>query len=189
MNNHWLSPAEAVTLVQDHIGGSIGRATNTLKLARASGEVRVRSADPDPVLLIADDGIVGMDLRAGPQIFHGIDADGKLASRNLAQQPRKGETISEDDLLDWLNRKHGPSAAYAVPSRQASTQEIRAAMFSIANDPANDRPNVKDLAKLTKARLLAAGAIVSENQVIRLADAPEFKALRRPPGKTKRSGG
>lgn len=185
MSERWLSPDEAVALVRGRIGGSIGLATSTLKLARKSGEVRVTAP---PVLLIADDGVVGMDLRPGAQNKGGVTADGKPTFYDL-EPARPQISINEEDLLDWLTRNHGPAATNAPPMRQASTQEIRSAMFSIANDPANDRPNVKQLAKLVVAHLRAAGTIVSENQVVTLADAPEFKVLRRAPGKTKRSGG
>jgi hypothetical protein len=186
MSERWLSPDEAVAFVRAHTGGSIGLATNTLKLARASGEVRITT--PPPVLFIADDGIVDMNMRPGAQLKTGITAEGKPTFYDLALPPAQ-ILISEDDLLDWLNRNPEPAAPNAARMRPASTHEIRTAMFSIANDPANDRPNVKQLAKLVVSRLRAAAAIVSENQVIELADAPEFKALRRPPGKTKRSGG
>lgn len=161
MSERWLNTAEAEAAVLKHISGSVGRAQAVLRAATKSGEVRMQRP-----LVLNDDGVVGA---------RAIVIGEKL--------------VNEDDLLDWLQRNQGPVAINAVPVRSASTQEIRSAMFSIANDPANDRPNVKRLAKLVVAQLRQAGAIASENQVITLADAEEFKALRRPPGKTKRSGG
>ena len=60
MSEQWLTFADAIEVVRQHIGCTIGRAEATLRAARASGEVRFQNPD-NPVRLLADDGIV--DLR------------------------------------------------------------------------------------------------------------------------------
>jgi hypothetical protein len=103
MTKQWLTFNEAVEIVKARLGSSVGRAESVTNAARASGEVRFY--DPAfPVLLIADDGLVGMDLRPGAQRKAGISADGKqIVHETLASQ--SACQISSDDLLDWLNRQ------------------------------------------------------------------------------------
>jgi len=188
MTERWITTDEAIAAIQAHVAGSVGYASSQLQKARASGEVRWRNLNQ--VLLIADDGVVGRNLRPG-KLFYGVDSDGAPVSRHAnAGTGQTSDEFNEADLLDWLNRNPGPlAAAGEKPLRHASVHEIRVEIFKVANDPANDRPNVKKLAKLVVPRLRHAGLVASENQVISIADEPEFKALRRPPGKTKRSGG
>jgi len=69
-----------------------------IRAAKASGEVRTECTR-DPVLLTADDGIVGMDLRPGAMNKGALIADGKPLVGTLH--------FSKDDLLDWLDR-NGP---------------------------------------------------------------------------------
>ena len=71
--------------------------------------------------------------------------------------------------------------------RSASTKEIREEIFNVARDPANDRPNVKQLPKLVIPRLRELGLKASENRIIEIAGEDQFKKLRRQPGKTKTS--
>jgi hypothetical protein len=76
--SEWLSPSEAAALIQRHVGGSIGRSEALAKAAIASGEVRCKPL----ILLTADDGIIGMDLRPGAM-----------------------ELANTADLFDWLDRR------------------------------------------------------------------------------------
>jgi hypothetical protein len=81
MTERWLTFDEAAAAVRDRIGGSVGRSHAILKAAISSGEVRDENPS-DPVLLMADDGILG--------VVHGA----------IKRRP-----ISEDDLIDWLGRQ------------------------------------------------------------------------------------
>jgi hypothetical protein len=110
MSERWLTTDEAISAIQAHVAGSPGFASGLLKKARASGEVRWRNLDP--VLLLADDGIVGMNLRHGAQRKHGVTADGEPVAYTFASSPgANGDKINEVDLLDWLTREKGPSRA------------------------------------------------------------------------------
>jgi hypothetical protein len=93
----WLTTSEASNLIQTRLQTTPGRSEAILRAARASGEVRKL---PGPVLLLADDGLVGMDLGTRKV---GIDVDGKPVVHNLRPDV---DRISELDLLDWLDRTH-----------------------------------------------------------------------------------
>lgn len=85
MNERWLTISGAEAAVRGHISGSIGRSQAILKDATASGQVRTQEP-----LVLNDDGVVGM-------------RDRVIGER----------LINEDDLLDWLRRRHGASRAGA----------------------------------------------------------------------------
>src|SRR5690349_16460493 len=95
-DERWLTPEEATAVVRNRVRGSIGLSERILKDARLSGEVRVRAAER-PVLLTTDDGIIDFNLRPGA-----LNAGGGPNGRYKLES----ETISEDDLLDWLGRNH-----------------------------------------------------------------------------------
>jgi hypothetical protein len=102
----WLSFQEAVDLFREQLGCSIGLAQSLVRKAHDSGEVRTRHAADhakDPVVLLNDDGVVGMDMRPGALIKCG---DGKLLVRD--DRPLEARRISKDDLVDWLNRNVKP---------------------------------------------------------------------------------
>jgi hypothetical protein len=102
MSEQWLTFREAVEIVRAHLGASIGRSEAVMNEARASGQVRFQNP-ADPVLLMADDGLVGMDMRPGAQDKAGVTADGRsiIHRTSSANMPQ----ISMDDLLDWLGRQ------------------------------------------------------------------------------------
>ena len=93
MAEEWLTAEQAIAAIRKHIGGSEGLAMATLKRARASGEVRAEAGRV--VLLMADDGLMGMSLRPGSK------------STYDAPQPR----LNADDLADWLQRNFELAAA------------------------------------------------------------------------------
>ncbi|QDW38968.1 hypothetical protein FFI89_018540 [Bradyrhizobium sp. KBS0727] len=112
-NSDWLTFAEAVEIVRVRLGASPGRSEAVTNAARASGEVRFQNP-ADPILLMADDGVVGMDMRPGAQNKGGVTADGKpiihsTASTNPFQ-------ISREDLLDWLDRNFPQAKSAAAPN-------------------------------------------------------------------------
>jgi hypothetical protein len=75
-------------LVRGHLDASIGRSEAVARAAIASGEVRLNETP----LLMADDGLVGMDMRHSASLY------------------------SKNDLLDWLERNH-PRATSAPPKQ------------------------------------------------------------------------
>jgi hypothetical protein len=108
----WITFEEAVEIVRVCLGASIGRSGAVMKTARASGEVRFQNP-ADPVLLLADDGLVGMNLR---QDKAGVTADGRsiihrTSSANMSR-------ISKDDLLDWLGRQPFEKKQAVPPARR-----------------------------------------------------------------------
>jgi hypothetical protein len=126
MSEQWLTFREAVEIVRKHLGASIGRSEALLNAARASSEVRFQNP-AYPVLLLADDGLVGMSLRLrlGAMKKGGVTADGKpiihsTASTNPFQ-------ISKDDLLDWLSRHHTEAARKPKPTARKQIKRSRVA--------------------------------------------------------------
>ncbi|WP_143035618.1 hypothetical protein [Bradyrhizobium sp. Rc2d] len=117
-DDRWLTPEQAATLIRQRVGGSVGRSQGILGAARSSGEVRSR-ASADPVLLMADDGVVGMDMRPGAQNKGGVNSDGKPVVHHLSADA-SGARISEDDLLDWLARNHAAGAAITTVAPELS---------------------------------------------------------------------
>jgi hypothetical protein len=111
-NEEWLTFEDTTELVRAHLGASIGRAQAVTNEARASGEVRFQNLDY-PVLLMADDGLVGMDMRPGAQEKSGVTVDGKAIIHKIQTGTFQ---ISKNDLLDWLERNH-PRATSAPPKQ------------------------------------------------------------------------
>jgi hypothetical protein len=110
MSETWLSFREAVALVRDRIGASIGYAEALVMRARKSGEgVRIKRA---PVLLGADDGLTNFNFKA---ILAGA-ADGM-------NDPPGG--MSEADLLDWLRRNVPKNGKGGDPSKRKRVQPMR----------------------------------------------------------------
>jgi len=97
----WLAREQAVTIIRERVGGSVGRSQKILQDARAAGEVRFR-ADPGPVLLTKDDGILGFSMKPGSLISDGLRDQAAI------------NQISSEDLLDWLDRNH-PQLQTAPP--------------------------------------------------------------------------
>lgn len=88
MADIWITFDDALNIVRTTRGGSIGWAEALVRAALKSAEVRTKQPQ---VLLTADDGVVGMDLRPGAQI------------------ERAAARISKDDFVDWLDR-NAPAA-------------------------------------------------------------------------------
>jgi hypothetical protein len=133
MSEQWITFEEAVDIVRAHLGASIGRSQAMTNAARASGEVRFQNL-ADPVLLLADDGLVGMSLRPGSMNCSGVTADGRsiihrATSANMSQ-------VSKDDLLDWLSRQQFPDqkpdskpAVRRTPPEQARALKAMKAIY------------------------------------------------------------
>ena len=109
----WLSFQQAVQVAIHHGGISIGRAEHLVRSAKASGEVRIKKYY-DPVLLTAEDGIVGMDLRPGAMK---VTADGKELLRGIDQ-------LDGDDLRDWLRRHLSPAFPKRKGRRYAADDKL-----------------------------------------------------------------
>jgi hypothetical protein len=106
VKERWRSKEELSELIRRRRNTSKGRAQALFWLACASGEVR-HEPDSDPVLLLADDGIVGMDMRPGAQSKMGVSRRTDYLSGRW----------SEDDLIDWLDRQP-PEPKKATPNRR-----------------------------------------------------------------------
>src|SRR5262249_61038938 len=130
-----LSDAAAVGLIRFRIPSvrGTGHARKILRAAMASGEVHPGRAAPasDPVLLLADDGIVGMDMRPGAQNKGGVTADGKP----WVKAPPASRTTNKADLEDRLDRnahKYAqPVAASAVKLAIAPEPKIQPAIIAV----------------------------------------------------------
>jgi hypothetical protein len=88
------------------------------------------------------------------------------------------------DPTFWEPRDHEPTLLEPKP---ASEQMIRGAVrrqYDIAETQDKKPPNVKEVAKLVQADLKASGHTASVQKIQKIADSPEFKRRRRPPGKT-----
>src|SRR5579863_8143989 len=99
----WLTFPEAVQIVRNRIGASIGRAEALVLAARESKEVRPKpSREPprEPVYLIGDDGLVSIESKPDP----------------------KAGRFSRDDFLDWLDG-HKPRSAPASPVQAAAPKK------------------------------------------------------------------
>jgi hypothetical protein len=120
MTDRFLSRAQALDIVQHLLNSSRGLAEKVLKEAYESGEVRRQYPLRDPILLLPDDGILGMDLRPG------AENPGGLSAPPLGRPwwEEEDDPLSEDDLLDWLNRKY-PSAPRGPEERRAAEKADR----------------------------------------------------------------
>jgi hypothetical protein len=144
----WLSSQQAVEIARNHVKSSIGRAQAIVRDALASGEVRTHRPAA-PVLLTADDGIVGMDMRPG-----------------WLKATESPQLINRDDLLDWLDRNHPSAATAAQPKgkggrppkfdRAAVTAEVRRLMDHHGEFSADD-PEWNAQARLIEALRLRFG--------------------------------
>jgi hypothetical protein len=152
MSEEWITFSEAVEIVMARLGASIGRSEAVTYAARASGEVRFDNP-ADPVLLMADDGLVGMDMRPGAQDKAGVTADGKpIIHRNISTRMFQ---ISKDDLLDWLGRHHPEQRAPRRGGRPPHDwSKISAAAFKLMDhhgEFSNDDPKWNAQARLEEA--------------------------------------
>jgi hypothetical protein len=126
--DEWLSGEELVTLIRGQLKCSIGRAQAIIERARASGEVRFRKW-PVPVLLTADDGIVGMEMRPGALKKGWVTADGIIGlelrpgAENWRREPLTTEETSKADFLDWFDR-HYPAAAAPVDTARRAALDV-----------------------------------------------------------------
>jgi hypothetical protein len=166
---------EAAEIVRARLNASVGRSEAILATARASREVRFDNP-ADPVLLMYDDGLIGMNLRS----IRGISADGKPVTHNIS---RGRSSISEADLLDWLDRTHPENKAgtkvTAAPRSQAKRARVRAAIEALwPNGRMPDQstlPNAllcKKVGDWLKADCAAQGvpiAIPSDDTILRAA--------------------
>ncbi|HEY1982974.1 MAG TPA: hypothetical protein VGH13_23080 [Xanthobacteraceae bacterium] len=101
----WLSFPEAEQIVCGRLNASVGRARAMVGLAIKSGEVRRKLG---PVLLEADDGIIGQHLRVGD------DTD-------------RNDFLERADFLDWLDRNKPLNAEHDKHRARDDLQKRRAA--------------------------------------------------------------
>jgi hypothetical protein len=152
MSAQWLTQSEAIEKIRALLGANIGRSEAVLRAARASGEVRFQNP-ADPVLLMADDGLVGMDMRPGAQSKSGISGDGKAIVHKISRSQNSFQ-ISEDDLLDWLNRSYPESKPKAQRGGRPPAYDwdaIRKAAFELMDH--HDEFSVDDPEWNAQARL------------------------------------
>jgi hypothetical protein len=102
----WLSAGEAVEIIRHRFDASIGRAQAILERARASGEVR-----SEILLVLNDDGIVGMGVRPG----------------RAARPGARPAGVDKDDLLHWLDQQE-PQATKAPKRSQGKRDRAREAI-------------------------------------------------------------
>lgn len=113
MSEQWLTFREAVEIVRVHLGSPIGRAEGMLHTARASKEVRFHNP-ASPILLLADDGVVGMH-----------DRFGRMTAEDMFQ-------ISREDLLDWLDRQAlSQESKSSTPRTQVKRDRVREAIDAL----------------------------------------------------------
>jgi hypothetical protein len=131
----WSSISRAIEIIKEASGGSTGAAQARLIEACASGKVRSRiPADPkfDPVYLMADDGLMGMDLRPGARRRPQSQApgptawrDGTIDGNRLVDASGKHWSrveISIDDLRYCLDV--APPTEAAKPRSQVSNVDL-----------------------------------------------------------------
>jgi hypothetical protein len=160
-DERWISFPQMVEIVRSRYSMSIGRAEKVVKDAIASGEVRRLQ---DPVLLVADDGVV--DLRPGPIV------------RRL---------YSEDDFLDWLSRQTSLQGKPATKQtklaelKPASKVIIKDAITTAYDDAEKAKakpPNLNEVVKLVQSALKPLGYKASGPLIQRIASAEEFANRR-----------
>jgi hypothetical protein len=95
--------------------------------------------------------------------------------------------VRKDSLKQFMATLAPAADAHEKTLRPASKEEIRVEIRAVNNDAGKFGPNVRELAKEVKPRLNQRGLDASENSIIEIASDPEFKARRRPLGKTKAS--
>jgi hypothetical protein len=130
MSEEWITFSEAVEIVRAHLGSSVGRSEAVTNAARASGEVRFQNPAA-PVLLLADDGIVGMSLRPGAHDKAGVTADGKpIMHRTISTSMFQ---INKDDLLEWIGRHHTEAAPKpkSRPRKQIKRSRVASAIQAL----------------------------------------------------------
>jgi hypothetical protein len=139
MSDRWLTFEEATEIIRTGLDASVGRSEAILRAARASGEVRFQNP-ADPVLLLADDGLVGMDLRPGAREKAGLTADGKAIMHRTTSS---SGSINKDDLLDWLNRQvpAHKSSDKRMPAKQKAAHDAIRACFPEGPPAATVLPN------------------------------------------------
>jgi hypothetical protein len=184
VQDKWITLSEALALIGDRLGYGPGRSEAILQKARSSGEVRAIQG-LDPIYIGTDEGLIDFNARPGA-----YNAGGYAYGSRCPATAADAE-LSYEDLLDWIGRDPANvcgDVSVEKQLRNASIAEIRTAILRVANDPANDKPNVKKLAPLVVAALEQMGAAASQNKIIEVAAEPQFEQLRRTPGKTKRNG-
>jgi hypothetical protein len=93
--DEWLTGSKAAALIRNRLGCSPGRSEAILQEVRASGEVRARRGF-FPVLLTTEDGNIDFSMRRGALNKGGVRCSATTPDAEL----------SEEDLLDWLDRNH-----------------------------------------------------------------------------------
>lgn len=121
-SDKFFSYQEAVDLVRQHFGASVGRTQALVKEARASGEVREgadRAGNP-ALFFLNDEGLLDFNARPG--------------AAKKGRPPAEDVFFSEADLRDWISRKTGPpTVGTATKPKPSRRQDKRArARFAIA---------------------------------------------------------
>jgi hypothetical protein len=112
----WITFREAVPLVRDRIGASVGRAEALVREARKSGEVR--PAPGNPLNYLGGDDGLDMEITARKQAI------------------LEAQKFSQDDLLDWLTRHAAPAVPEDAgePSEGAKTRRALKALRALWGD-------------------------------------------------------
>jgi hypothetical protein len=103
--------------------------------------------------------------------------------------------LTTDEFFRWATARGFPDPTFWKPSNAAtspqlkltSKQMIKSAIrrvYDIAEREGKKPPNIKEVPKPVQAQLQARGHYASATQIKEIADSPEFKNRRRPPGKT-----
>src|SRR5262249_28876737 len=84
----------------------------------------------------------------------------------------------------WKRANHEMASIKLRPAQdRAIADEIRR-VYDKAHIKGTKPPNIREVAKPVQAILLKRGYKASERKIQEIADSPEFKQRRRPPGKT-----
>jgi hypothetical protein len=171
------------------------------------------SAPPPETIELAD-GHVAVDLR--PRVFVPSDdaetwseASCIPAFEILAEKPSlqyypewspyfHAMTLNSDEFFRWTTARGFPDSTFWKPSnaatspqpKLASEQTIESAVrreYERAERQDEKPPNIKEVTKPVQAQLQASGYYASAAKIQKIAERPEFKKRRRPPGKTLKS--
>ena len=171
------------------------------------------SAPPPETIELAD-GHLAVDLR--PRVFVPFDdadtwseASCIPAFEILAEKPSlqhypewspgfHAMKLNSDEFFRWATARGFPDPTFWKPSNEAtspqlkpaSEQMIKAAIrraYDIAEREGKKPPNINEVPKPVQAQLKAIGRKASAAKIKEIAERPEFKKRRRPPGKTLKS--
>jgi hypothetical protein len=103
--------------------------------------------------------------------------------------------LNSDEFFRWIAVRGFPYPTFWKRTHEAASIKLRKAqdrviedevrrVYDIADNEGSKPPNIKEVPKLVKARLRDIGQAASATKIQEIAERPEFKRRRRPPGKT-----